>query len=314
MIEMTVGKNEAGQRLLKALRKTLKAGTDGFFYKALRKKTISLNGKKAKGDEILAEGDVIRFYLPDEVYDGLRGVEKKIREVPHGFPKITVLCEDDDVLVFVKPQGVLSQNAEENDYSMNDWVIRYASERRSFAGGSCRPSIVNRLDRNTYGIMAAGLSVKGLQTLSELFRDRSIEKRYHVIVRGKTEESALLAGFLLKDEKSNTVRVFDKPTENAKEIRTSYERVCYDPALDLSLLKVDLLTGRSHQIRAHLAHAGYPVLGDEKYGDRALNKKFGVFMQCLACTEIAFPECDLPAVSGKRFSIPVPANWILQGE
>ncbi|MBR5739056.1 MAG: RluA family pseudouridine synthase [Lachnospiraceae bacterium] len=319
MIELEIRNNTAGQRLDKVLKKTLKEAPDSFIYKMLRKKNITLNHRKAEGKEKTEAGDRIQFFFSDDTFRRLRGVpeEAPVSALPKTFPKIQILHEDSDVLLFVKPAGVLSQKSSEGSFSANDWLIEYVREKGLSSGSefeAFRPSIVNRLDQNTCGIMAAGISLRGLQVLSELFRDRTLSKYYYAIVIGQVSGSAVLKSYLVKNEKKNEVRIYDQPVQNGKEIRTEYQLVRYDREKQLSLLRVHLLTGRSHQIRAHLASIGHPILGDRKYGSADWNLYYRQKQQCLCSYRLEFPECALESISGKTFEIPVPKNWPVQPE
>ena len=314
MFEYVIQENTAGMRLDKVLRKHLKAASDPFIYKMLRKKNITLNSKKAEGNEITASGDVIRFWFSDETYEKMRGEEKKTESFapPENFPEIRILYEDQDVMLFVKPSGVLSQKSFDGSYSVNEWLVDHAVRIGMLSGSEFemfRPSIVNRLDQNTGGIIAAGLSLKGLKVLSELFRERTLCKYYYAIVVGRVKEGATLKSYLVKDEKKNEVWLYKEPVKGSKEIRTEFWPVRYDERQDLTLVKVHLLTGRSHQIRAHMNLIRHPILGDRKYGIPEVNLKFRKCGMCLLSYRIEFPECDLPGISGKTFEIPVPANW-----
>ena len=314
MFEYVIQENTAGQRLDKVLRKHLKAAPDSFIYKMLRKKNITLNARKAEGNEITALGDVIRFWLSEETYMKMRGEEKKTDgfSPPKDFPEIRVLYEDQDVMLFVKPSGVLSQKSFDDSYSVNEWLVDHAVRSGMLSGSEFemfRPSIVNRLDQNTGGIIAAGLSLKGLKILSELFRERSLCKYYFAVVVGQVKEGASLKSYLVKDEKKNEVRLYKDPVKGSKEIRTEFVPIRNDTEKDLTLLRVHLLTGRSHQIRAHMNLIHHPILGDRKYGIPEVNLKYRKCGMCLLSYRIEFPECELPGISGKMFEIPVPENW-----
>ena len=298
-------------RLDKVLRKVLKNAPKSFIYKMLRKKNITLNHEKAYGSEITVFGDTIRMFFSDETYNKMRGEAPDVADLKPGFPEIPILYEDNDVLIFVKPAGILSQKAEGKDFSVNEWVLYHARERGITSNSefeTFKPSVCNRLDRNTSGIMAAGLSLRGLKTLSRIFRERELEKYYYALVAGRVEESRYEEGYLIKNEKTNQVRILKEQIPGSHLIKTSYTPVkWYDHKA--TLLKVHLITGRSHQIRAHLRSLGHPIIGDPKYGDPRINVDFGVFNQCLHAYYLKFPECDLPGISGKEFETEVPKDW-----
>ena len=331
MIEFTVTENLSEQRLDKVLRKVLREAPDSFIYRMLREKNITLNGKRAQGSDRTAKGDVIRFFFSEETYRKMRGQDRAASrgEVPGNrkdsaseadhkekderlIPEI--IHEDDDVLLFVKPQGLKSQKASSGDWSANDWVLMKYAERGNAADDGFRPSIVNRLDRNTGGIMAAGMSAKGLRILSELFRERDLGKFYLTIVSGEAPESMKAHAFLRKAGAENRSEVSMEALPGSVPIETDWVRLRYDPVQNLSLLRVELVTGKRHQIRAHLSFLGYPVLGDPKYGEPQRNRKFKLPFQCLFCERVTFPECGLPGVSGKTFSAAVPKDWPLRPE
>lgn len=313
MKEILISENLSNQRLDKVLSKILKEAPSSFLYKMLRKKNITLNEKKATGKEITETGDRIRFFLSDETFLKMQGkTENLLPKIPKDFPEIPVLYEDADVCIFVKPQGVLSQKAEEKDFSVNEWIVAHAvSENRldEDALRSFHPSVCNRLDRNTGGIMTAGLSIKGLQILSELFRSHDLVKKYFALVKGKVSEEKEIYSYLIKNQKTNQVRILDKKEEGAEEIHTKFAPVKYIQEEDETLLEVQLFTGKPHQIRAQLSFMGHPILGDSKYGDPDWNKKRNVFMQCLLSHYLEFPKCELPGISEKTFSLDVPDAW-----
>ena len=302
--------NQSNQRLDKVLKKYLKNAPDSFIYRMLRKKNITLNGEKALGSEKTVSGDTVQFFFSEETYLKMRGEKEPVPDGAPDFPELPILYEDNDLMVFVKPQGLLSQKAEKDDYSVNEWVCWHAVEQGLVSSSefeSFRPSVCNRLDRNTAGIMTAGLSMRGLQTLSQLFHDHAVEKYYYTVVKGQVKEPVDFRCYLKKDDYINKVSILTKPVPGAKEIHTAFSPVEVFP--DRTLLLVRLYTGRTHQIRSVLGYLGHPVLGDTKYGDNKFNMKYGIYAQCLVACMLRFPECGLPGVSRKTFEIGVPKDW-----
>ncbi|MBO7363798.1 MAG: RluA family pseudouridine synthase, partial [Lachnospiraceae bacterium] len=250
MQEIVLTDREADKRLDKVLKACLPNAQDSLVYRMLRKKNITLNGRKAAGNEHVRAGDKVQLFFSDETFAALTagkaGLEARAYAPPAGFPGIRVLYEDPDVCIFFKPQGVLSQKAKPSDYSVNEWCVYEARKNgfdRESAVPSFRPSVMNRLDRNTCGLMAAAFSDPAARVLSELIRSREVGKSYYTVVCGKTDAEGDLRGFLLKDERANRVRVTAREEEGAKPVHTRYTRLRYDGAKDLSLLRVELLTG-----------------------------------------------------------------------
>lgn len=323
MQEITIGKNEAGQRLDKFLGKYLNLAGKSFLYKMMRKKNITLNGKKCEGGEKLLEGDRLKLFLSDETIQKFS--ELKVQTVKK--KRLEILYEDPDILLINKPSGMLSQKAKETDESLVEYLIDYLLESGALKKEelrSFRPSVCNRLDRNTSGIVAAGKTLAGLQMLSEVFRDRTIHKYYRCIVTGKMEDPRTIDGWLLKDEIGNKVRILSEQEakavsggrqgERPLQIRTKYEPVSAGEAS--TLLKVTLLTGRSHQIRAHLASIGHPIIGDSKYGDRKANeeakKKYRINSQLLHSYRLEFPKLEgrFSYLSGRVFEAGLPDDFL----
>ncbi len=312
MIEFSVNDNQAGQRLDKVIHKVLKEAPMSFIYKILRKKNITLNHEKAMGSQITVFGDTVQMYFSQETYEKMRGLKRADVPLSVDFPEIKVLYEDNDVLIFIKPAGILSQKARPEDISVNEWVIWYARERGIISDSefeTFKPSVCNRLDRNTGGIMAAGLSLRGLQVLSALFRERDLTKYYYAYVKGVIKEPFSDSGYLYKNKTSNRVFISRSPLKGARLIKTEFFPV--KQYKDSTLLKVHLVTGRSHQIRAHLSALGYPIIGDPKYGDAKTNLSYGIFIQCLFAYSLSFPECELKGISLKTFETEVPEDWPL---
>ncbi len=326
MKELYIGTNEAGQRLDKLLGKVLNLAPSGFLYKMLRKKNIKLNEKRAEGKEILAVGDRVQLYLSDAtyakfhtekaldgkqkadgIYSGTKQRELQLREI---------IYEDKNILILNKPAGVLSQKAKPEDDSLNEQLLRYLLEQGRLTKEQLTtftPSVCNRLDRNTSGLVLAGVSLEGSRELSRMLRDRSLEKYYLTLVSGRLEKPIEETAYLKKDEKTNRVRILKQSAPGAKEIKARYVPIRWNQ--DYTLLEVKLITGKTHQIRASLAELGHPVLGDAKYGDRDTNRKFreafGIQNQFLHAYRIVFPQMrgTLEKLSGREYVAPLPEKY-----
>ena len=312
MKQFTIGENEAGQRLDKYLKKLLPEAPGSFLYKMLRKKNITLNGQKASGDEKAGAGDEVKLFLSDETFEKFAGSGASSAKGFSG-PSPAVIYEDHHVMIMDKPAGILSQP----DASGAPSMVEYVTDRLLQTGElteedlrTFRPSVVNRLDRNTSGLIAAGKTLAGLQELSAAFKNRTLDKYYMCIVAGCIKNEKNLKGYLHKDSKSNIVSVRQLPEEGDLPIETEYWPVENSP--DFTLLKVKLVTGRTHQIRAHLASEGHPIVGDPKYGSREQNleagKRFGVRYQLLHCSEMYFGKTTgaLRGLSDKVITAPLP--------
>ena len=320
MKEYTITHNEAGQRLDKYIAKILSLAPMSFHYKMLRKKNITLNNKRADGKEKLSEGDVVKFFLSDETFDKFckkQTVSKKAELKPtpsFADSGLIILYEDDDIIALDKPVGMLSQKARATDISVNDYLLSYLGRDKTFT-----PSICNRLDRNTSGIILCGKSMTGSRELSRMLKDRSLSKYYRCIVLGQLAEDNL-TGYIKKDEKTNKVTFREHEFAGGDRIETAWRpvrtlNVC---GKECTELEVHLITGKTHQIRGHLAGIGHPILGDYKYGNRGINdackKEFGFCSQLLHAYRVEFPDylSGLPNCSGLVITAPLPETFKLR--
>lgn len=337
MKEITIGKREADIRLDKFLEKLLPGAGKSFLYKMIRKKNITLNGKKAEGNEHLKEHDVIRIFFSDETYAKFIKPQTDSAACRRGraerqalFGQVSVIYEDSDILIVNKPAGLLTQKAKASDLCLNDWLSDYLSAQGSQEPSALAytPSAMNRLDRNTSGMVLCAKTYQGARALSAVLRDRSLHKFYLTLVKGEIRRSGTLTGTLTKDAASNRVTVHSANhafsnhvvSGRASEIRTEYTPLCYLEGQDMTLLRIRLITGKTHQIRAHLADAGHPIAGDPKYGDAVFNsllkKQFGTDRQLLHACEAAFPKPENcaamrgMAAAGMKFSCALPQDFM----
>ena len=286
MRQLTVHKNDENQRLDKYLKKYLKEAPGSFIYKMLRKKNIVLNGKKADGTEKLAAGDEIKLFFAEETLEKFTGEAVKTESEKFPVKKdLEILFEDENLLILNKPAGELSQKAEAKDISMNEYALGYLQETGAITEESLKvfkPSVCNRLDRNTSGILIVAKTYQAAREFGDALQKRTVRKFYRCIVKGEVKKAETIDGYLWKDEKTNKVQVFKEKKEGASEIHTAYRPIKCENGL--TLLEVHLITGRTHQIRAHLSSIGHSILGDPKYGDKKLSEKWKVKYQLLhAC-------------------------------
>ena len=264
MKQITVTNDMASQRLDKYLQRLLPACPKSLIYKQLRKKNITLNSSKAAGNELIKAGDVISVFFSDETYEKFSSGEEintSIYEKAFSALKgIEPVYEDEKILVFNKPANVLSQSVNRTDMSVNEYLIGYLLNKGVVTSESLqkfRPSVCNRLDRNTSGLILCSKTFEGSRYLSDKIKEKDLEKYYLAIVSGRFSGPELDIKYVLKDEKENKLKFVTEDTEGAMLIKTGFEPVkCGD---NISLVKVRLYTGKSHQIRAHLSHMGYPI-------------------------------------------------------
>ncbi|MBR5111925.1 MAG: RluA family pseudouridine synthase [Clostridia bacterium] len=287
MKQFTVGKNDAGQRLDKFITKAVPALPQSLMYKEIRRKYIKINGMRAQISDKLAEGDVVTLYVKDEFFVPVR----ERFDFLTASKKLDIVYEDENLMLLNKSVGVLS-HPDNNEY--NDTLIsrvqRYLYEKGEYDPrdeNSFTPALVNRIDRNTGGIVIAAKNAESLRILNQKLKNREIHKYYLCVVHGiLKKKSGVLEAWMIKDENKNKAEVFDSEVPGGKLMKTKYSVVAEKN--DLSLVEVELLTGRTHQIRAQFAHIGHPLLGDGKYGTNALNKKYGYKKQFLYSQKLKF--------------------------
>jgi 23S rRNA pseudouridine955/2504/2580 synthase len=284
--EFAVCKNDAGQRLDRFL--TKQGLPISAIMKALRKKDLKVNGIREKADYKLVEGDIIRVYAKDELFDS----RNAIRKYEGVSANINIVYEDDNIILIDKPVGMLC-HCDKNE-TVDTLINRVkAYEHKKIV--NCQPSTVNwyepslcnRIDRNTAGIVIAAKNAEALRVMNEKIKLRQIKKLYLCILTGVPEKkSASLTAYLQKDESKNQVTVSNKKTELNKTIITKYRIL--NERKGLALAEIDLITGRTHQIRAHMASIGCPLLGDGKYGRNRVNKQYGFDKQALCSYKLIF--------------------------
>lgn len=299
--------NDANQRIDKFLSKSYKNLPQSMIYKSIRKKDIKLNGKRCSPDERLKVGDILTLYLKDEFFEEVYS-KYDFLKAPN---KLDIVYEDENLLLVNKKPGLIVHPDEDYHFdSLIARIQRYLFEKGEYDPKSTQsfaPALVNRIDRNTSGIVIAAKNAESLRILNQKLKDREIKKFYLCIALGIfKEKSAILRAYLAKNEAKNKVYIYDKPMSDTKLIETKYKVL--KEKNGLSLLEVELLTGRTHQIRAHLAYVGHPLLGDGKYGKNSVNKAFGCKWQALHSYKLKFdfktPAEILAYLNKKTFCAP----------
>jgi len=306
MREITVNANDAGQRLDKFLSKTLKELPKSLMCKYIRKKCIKVNGKRCEVSTRLVEGDVLTFFIKDEFFEP-KYDEYDFLKAP---VKLDIVYEDANIMLLNKKPGLLVHPDETYHFdSLIARVQHYLYDKGEYDPAdqnSFVPALVNRIDRNTCGIVIAVKNSESLRIMNQKMKDRELEKFYICKVVGRfKDKSGLLEDFLTKDEKKKKVFVSQKRTPDSKTIRTQYKVLSEDK--NMSVLEVKLLTGRTHQIRAHMAFIGHPIVGDGKYGENKVNRALGFKYQALCSYKLKFKfKSDagrLQYLNGKCFEV-----------
>ena len=313
MRELTIGKNDAGQRVDKFLGKALVNMPPALLYKSIRTKKIKLNRMRVTPSRILEEGDTLQLFLRDEFFGEEKEENDLIRRLASIKVHINPLYEDEHIILLNKRPGVsVHEDEKQTTDNLLTHLLAYLYQKGEYdpaSEQSFAPALCNRIDRNTGGIVIAAKDAESLRILNEKIRARELDKYYLAAIHGVPKQrEATLNAYLYKHEKDNTVTVTDRPTHRRgeKDIRTAYRVL--KTKNNLSLIEVELLTGRTHQIRAHMAHIGHPLLGDGKYGINREDAKCGYKYQALYSYKLRFrfkgEENLLSYLNGREFSLP----------
>jgi len=306
--EITINALNQNQRLDKYIMKLLNTAPKSLVYKLLRKKKIKLNGKRAEGNELLREGDVIRIYLGSDTLEGM-AAEKELPRVPN---ELNIIFEDENILACSKPAGLLSHGQNKNEDSLISRIWLYLNKKGEYDTGKnsdFTPALCNRLDRNTSGLVLCGKNLPALQELNRIMAENRGDKLYLALVEGRLDTSGVLEGYHIKNPKTNEARITQKAEIGGKPVRTEYEPLTF--LSGCTLLRIKLISGKSHQIRAHMQSIGHPLAGDPKYGDKRINalfkEKYGLKSQLLHSERFVFtePEGVLAYLKGKELTAPL---------
>lgn len=310
MKEIIIDSKDENQRLDKFLLKYLNKAPKSFVYKMLRKKNIKYNNKKAEGNEILGQNDSIQLYFLDETLKEFKDIEI-INKVEKTFD---IIYEDENILVCNKPIGLLVQkNTAYDNNTLVDQLIYYLYQSRQYnpdKENGFKPAICNRLDRNTSGIVVAGKNFITLQEINKAIHDNKVDKYYKTIVKGNITQAGILESYHIKDKNTNEVKIIDKQTDGAKKVITKYRPLKTNS--NYTLLEIELITGKTHQIRAHLQSINHPIIGDTKYGEANINKffkqKYGLEYQFLHAYKFVLNETSkkLEYLTNKVFEAEMP--------
>lgn len=313
---ITVKKNDAGQRLDKFLSKAIKGLPASLMYKYIRTKKIKVNRKRCEQSYVLCEGDEIQLFIREEFFNSPERDDGALARIT---PKLNIVYEDQNILLCNKRPGVLvheDDGARDNTLIMH--IKAYLYQRGEYdpqGEQSFAPALCNRIDRNTGGIVIAAKNAEALRVMNEKIKNDEIRKFYLCAVHGKPQKAQdTLTGYLKKDSATNLVTVSDKAKEGYKNIITKYRVI--DSGRDSSLLEVELVTGRTHQIRAHMAHIGHPLIGDGKYGVNRDDKSRGYKYQALYAYRMIFDfgkdDGYLGYLSGKQVNLAPEDVWFLK--
>lgn len=309
MKQIAITEQEQNQRLDKFLLKYFNKAPKSFIYKMLRKKRIKYNGKKGEGNEILQKGDCLQLYLSEETIESFME-QKAVYRVQRQFH---IVYEDNDLLVVNKPAGLIVHPQKSYDKNtLIDQILYYLYEKGEYIpakNSTFTPAICNRLDRNTSGIVIAGKNLKAVQAVNDAIAQRKVNKYYIALVKGNITKSDEVVSYLKKEEQKNQVILYDSDREYSKKIITKYKPIANTE--NMTLLEIDLQTGRSHQIRAQMQKIGHCIAGDRKYGEQQWNmqfRKFGLTNQFLHAYRVVWQQKEgaLAHLAGKEWIAPLP--------
>ena len=316
MKEFQIKKNDAGQRLDKFLTKAVKGLPMSLMYKYIRTKKIKVNRARTEQKYVLQEGDIVQLFIKDEFFDS---PEKDNSALANITPKLTIVYEDENIILCNKRPGVLVHEDDEGkDNTLIMHIKAYLYQKGEYDPEneqSFAPALCNRIDRNTGGIVIGAKNAEALRVMNEKIKNDEISKFYYCVVHGKMPKKAdTLTGFLLKDSDKNQVKIFDKQVKGSKNIITKYKVVSEKNGM--SLLEIELVTGRTHQIRAHMSYIGHPLLGDGKYGVNKDDRARGYKYQALYAYRLHFDFEDnsgaLGYLKGKEVKLSKDDVWFLK--
>lgn len=316
MKEFQIKKNDAGQRLDKFLTKAVKGLPISLMYKYIRTKKIKVNRARTEQKYVLQEGDIVQLFIKDEFFDS---PEKDNSALASITPKLTIVYEDENIILCNKRPGVLVHEDDEGkDNTLIMHIKAYLYQKGEYDPEneqSFAPALCNRIDRNTGGIVIGAKNAEALRVMNEKIKNDEISKFYYCVVHGKMPKKAdTLTGFLLKDSDKNQVKIFDKQVKGSKNIITKYKVVSEKNGM--SLLEIELVTGRTHQIRAHMSYIGHPLLGDGKYGINKDDRARGYKYQALYAYRLRFDFNDnsgaLGYLKGKEVKLSREDVWFLK--
>ncbi|MGN0672536.1 MAG: RluA family pseudouridine synthase [Anaerovoracaceae bacterium] len=313
MVNITVERNDAEQRLDRFLRKYLAHAPLSYIYRAIRK-DVKINGRRGKEDTVIHEGDEITIYISEDEISKLTAVRKAVTAKK----QFKIAYEDDNILVAEKPFGLLTHgDSHEKKNTLANQVVDYLIQKGDYSPRlekTFTPAPANRLDRNTTGLVVFGKTGAALRSLNSMLRDRDAVSKYYItVVRGRVEEELVLRDRLVKNHEENRVTVIDKDSDEGKSIVTVVRPL--ETGKWYSLVEAELVTGRTHQIRAHLRSAGHPLIGDAKYGDRRVNAmvsaRYGINTQLLHAYRLVFGDVDgsLSYLSGMEIRAEIPESF-----
>ena len=325
MREFKINSNDAGQRLDKFVQKAVKGMPISLMYKAIRLKKIKVNRKRAEQKQILNEGDVVQMFLNEDLFSE-KITDNELLSIK---TDLKIVYEDENLLICDKAPGVLVHSGDGDGAVSGDGdakdrntliyhIQAYLAQKGEYVPGnenSFAPALCNRIDRNTGGMVISAKNARALRDVNERIKNNKITKKYLCAVHGSLpKKSDTLCDFLIKDSKNNKVRVLKNKIQGAKEIITKYKLISYNREKDISLVEIELVTGRTHQIRAHMSSIGNPLLGDGKYGINEKDRKQGYKHQALYSYKLTFEELDdcLSYLNGKTISVDEKSIYFLR--